>query len=48
MSLFITLWKRINKKEKISKKILRKVFTTDNNYYIIKTVKKIKQKITNS
>lgn len=48
MSLFITLWKRINKKEKISKKILKKVFTTDNNYYIIKTVKKIKQKITNS
>ncbi len=48
MSLFIALWKRINKKEKISKKILKKVFTTDNNYYIIKTVKKIKQKITNS
>lgn len=48
MSLFITLCKRINKKEKISKKFLRKVFTTDNNYYIIKTVKKIKQKITNS
>lgn len=48
MSLFITLWKRINKKEKISKKILKKVFTTDNNYYIIKTIKKIKQKITNS
>ena len=48
MSLFIAIWKKINKKEKISKKILKKVFTTDNNYYIIKTVKKIKQKITNS
>lgn len=48
MSLFIAIWKGINKKEKISKKILKKVFTTDNNYYIIKTVKKIKQKITNS
>ena len=48
MSLFIAIWKRINKKEKIFKKILKKVFTTDNNYYIIKTVKKIKQKITNS
>lgn len=48
MSVFITIWKKINKKEKISKKFLKKVFTTDNNYYIIKTVKKIKQKITNS
>ncbi|MDB2161525.1 MULTISPECIES: hypothetical protein [Clostridium] len=48
MSVFITIWKRINKKEKISKKFLKKVFTMDNNYYIIKTVKKIKQKITNS
>lgn len=26
------------------KKFFKKVFTTDNNYYIIKTVKKIKTK----
>lgn len=44
MSLFIAIWKRINKKEKISKKILKKVFTTDNNYYIIINIEDIKTK----
>ena len=44
MSVFITIWKRINKKEKISKKFLKKVFKMDNNYYIIINIEDIKTK----